>query len=663
MSNIRRVTLYKHGLGFFEQVHPIEGDAEVRLDFRPGEMNDLLKSLTVHDPKGVVLSVSYDSDKPVHQLLQDIALELPQQGGGAALLARLRGAEVVARTASGEVRGSVVGLESRPRQLGDKTVVSESWLTLWTAGGRLVNLNLAETQSVELLDEALRTDLGYALEVVFKTNKRETKQLSIFTRGQGSRELQISYLTEAPAWKSSYRILLPDEPGAAPFWEGWALVDNPRDEDWDEVELTLVAGLPVSFRHDLYTPRFVERPEVEVQREATVQPMVIGGAVPELAKKVSAPAMALSARAYRGGGGDYDDGALELSLDEAPSFGFTPPSVAKERAAQVMAQSVGEMFHYKLRHPVTVKRNGSALVPLVGQEASGGKVLLYNAAERRTNPFAAVELTNTTGLTLEGGPLLVIEGGSYAGEAMLDTLKPDDRRIVPYAVDLAVRAECEHHHRHDQVHQVSVAGGVLSMRSDEVVSTTYLFAQSEARAKVLWLEHPLRHGWELHDTAAETERSATCYRWRLELPASGRLEWSVKLRQPLEHSVSLADLDSDSLSFYRRGGYFTPTAERIVERVPGLFRQRDRARHELERAEERKEAAQQEIERCCKVLPSLSNSTQEAQLRAEYVSAIQASEQVLKTVRAEVERLETELASREDEISDALSDMSFEKTL
>jgi hypothetical protein len=676
MSKVRRVTLYKHGLGFFEVVQPVEGDAEVSLSFKVEEMNDVLKSLTVHDPSGTVVSVSYDSHKAVSELLQEIALELPKSGGGAALIARLQGAEVMVRTHSSQLRGSIVGLEPRSNCAGDK-IFQENWLTLWSDNS-LVNLNLSEIQAIELSDEKLRSDLSYCLDVLLKTNKREAKQLSIFTRGQGERELQLSYLVEAPAWKSSYRILLPTDPQEKPFWEGWALVDNPRDEDWEEVELTLVAGLPVSFRHDLYSPRYVERREIRVQREATVGPVAVGGAVPTPVLQhdpfACAPCMEMEPLAAEAcdpfGAADPFAVSSDPFAPRAQSLAsrisaisHTPQAVARERAAQVVAESMGELFHYRVRHPVTVKRNQSALVPIVGQEAEGGKVILYNAGERPQNPFAAVELTNTTGLTLEGGPLMVIEENSYAGEAMLDTLKPGDRRIVPYAVDLAVRVESQQHNRNESIHQVKVVNGAMTLLSAELDSTLYIFDNKDDRDKVLWLEHPLRAGWELHDTPAENERSASHYRFRHELKAQGHLEVRVLLKRINAQVVHLHSLDANTLDYYRRGGFFSKEAEATVNRLHSLFEERLALQARRNQAEIRVRELAQEIERCRNILPSLSTTAAEGTLRANYVKTIQACEDELKELRVTSEALRLEINQKAQEAVDCARDMQFEKTL
>jgi hypothetical protein len=667
-------------VGFFEVAQEVEGDAEVHLHFKAEEMNDVLKSLTVHDPAGKVISVSYDSHKAISQLLQEIALELPKSGGSAALLARLQGAEVKVQTHSRGLRGSIVGLEPRISKLGDQ-LIEESWLTLWSDTQTLVNLNLAEIQQLELCDETLRSDLSYCLDVMLKTHKRDAKQLAVITRGQGKRELHISYLVEAPAWKSSYRILLPAEAHLPPFWEGWALVDNPRDEDWDDVELTLVAGLPVSFRHDLYSPRYVERREIKVEREATVGPLSVSGSVPraQAADPFACPpnvdpfacpapdpfAVADPFAADPFAAPNADPFAASADPFMAPSMAFaaTPTEVARERAAQVVAQNLGELFHYRLRHPVTVKRNQSALVPIVGQEASGGKVVLYNAKERARNPFAAVELTNTTGLTLEGGPLLVIEENSYAGEAMLDTLKPDERRIVPYAVDLAVVVESKHNQRRESVHLVKAVRGQLTLYSAELDSCLYLFQNNDDRDKTLWLEHPLQSGWDLYDTPEESERSATHYRFRLALKARAQLDFKVTLKRVHTQTLSIGGLNLQQVAAFRSGGYFSAEAEKAMDALVVKLQKRNDSSLEMQTTEQRIREVQGEIERCRSMLPSLANSADEMRLRSQYVSTMEAGESELKQLKQRILHLRADIHRQSEEISAFARSLQFEKTL
>lgn len=647
MAAIRRVTLYKHGVGYFQLHERVQGDAEVRLEFKLDEMNDVLKSLMVHDEGGKVLSVSYDAHKPVSQLLQEIALEVPRTGGGSALYAKLQGAEVLVRTEGREVRGSIVGLEQRSMRWGGQ-MVSTQCLSLWS-GTAVQHVNLADVEAVELCDPDLQTDLTYCLGVMFKTNKREAKQLTVFTQGEGERDLHLGYLVEAPTWKSSYRMTLSTDKDAGPFWEGWALVDNPRDEDWDNVELTLVSGMPVSFRQDLYSPRYISRTEVRTEREATVQPVVVSRAVVDPFAAPPDPFGAPSGDPFGASSGPFaapssDPFAAAASRDpfgaspdpfaapsadpfSAPRPAASPPAAAaRQQAAQVVAESSGERFFFRLQHPVTVKRSQSALVPLMGQQAEGGKVVLYNAATRASHPFAAVDLTNNTGMTLEGGPLVVVEDDAYAGEALLDTMRPGERRFVPFAVDLATSVAREVKQSDGPIQSVRAVGGQLWFHYTQSETTRYAFSNADGCDKTLWIEHPLAAHWTLQEPSVEQERTDTHYRFKTLLPAEGKLLFEVLLTKANSTIESLVNAPLARLKKWQTLDWYPEAALPNLSELIEAREQLLEAQAELRNVDARYTDTSREVERISSLLQKLGSSPEEDKLRGSYVVAMEAAE-------------------------------------
>src|SRR5215831_3632220 len=121
---ITRVVLYKHGVGYFERESTVHGDATLGLTFKQAEVSDVLKSLTVLDlDGGHVASVSYDSTKPLEQLLADVALSIPDNGSLVGLLPQIKGARVAVHTGvSDPVEGSLLGVDTTERQTGDGVV-------------------------------------------------------------------------------------------------------------------------------------------------------------------------------------------------------------------------------------------------------------------------------------------------------------------------------------------------------------------------------------------------------------------------------------------------------------------------------------------------------------------------------------------------------------
>src|SRR5262249_8590727 len=107
-------------------------------------------------------------------------------------------------------------------------------------------------------------------------------------------------------------------------------------------------------------------------------------------------------------------------------------------APEVMAQELGDLFEYRIAQPVTIRKNESAMLPFLQQELHARKLLIYSDHSSRY-PTNAALLPNTSGKTLDGGPITVYDGGVYGGEALLETLKSGDKRLISYAVDLGTR--------------------------------------------------------------------------------------------------------------------------------------------------------------------------------------------------------------------------------
>src|SRR5262245_55925134 len=291
---ITRVVLYKHGVGYFERQGPVEGDATLSLTVKQSEVSDVLKSLTVLDlDGGHVASVSYDSTKPLAQLLQEVALSIPDQGSLVGLLPQVKGARVAVAANASRVEGVLLGIDTTQRQSADG-VVEVVLLSLLSDAGVVQQFDLHALQGLEVLDAALRRDLDYYLRSQLMAKKKDARTFTLFARGDGTRTVRMSYTVETPVWKATYRILLGEE-GKSPLIQGWAVVDNTQDEDWENVQLSLVAGLPVSFVHDLYTPRYIRRPVVEVRETTGVLPPTVEEGIDMLQPEIGEAEMALGA--------------------------------------------------------------------------------------------------------------------------------------------------------------------------------------------------------------------------------------------------------------------------------------------------------------------------------------------------------------------------------
>ncbi|HZI11465.1 MAG TPA: hypothetical protein VE153_13865 [Myxococcus sp.] len=646
---VRRVVLYKHGVGYFERRGRVTGSDTLTLDFKTRDMNDVLKSLTVLDLSGgSVSAVSYDSTKPLEQLLREATIRIPEQNSLTALLGQIKGARVRARVGGAQVEGLIIGLDQLAVAAGETSVV-RPFLTL-LVGGALRTFDVLELSELEFLDEAVRKDLEFYLATVLSSYKKDTKRMSILTAGQGERELFVSYVVEAPVWKTSYRILL-DE-GEPPLLQGWALVDNTGDEDWVDVRLSLISGLPVSFVHDLYNPRYMKRPVVEVRTEAAAAPVIpeegFGGSA-EKAVAVAGPPQMMPPPA------PASAGPARRMRKEALIGGPGGPSLreALEQSAPVttLTKEVGDLFEYGVDKPVTVHRNQSALVPILHRSFEGKRVLLYNRATREKNPMACIELKNTTGLTLEGGPVTVSEDERYVGEAMLDTMKPGDKRFVPFAVELGCVVSVEEGMEDGPVFRAVVSQGTLVVEYFHLRRTKYLVRNKAPRPQVLYVEHP-RVGWELMKDAPEpAETTDGAWRFRRELAPSAQDELVVAERTRGQRQYVLANLGLDEVTYFVSSRYFD---QRMADTLREVVVLRQRVA-ELGRDEQRFTAEREQLfrdqERIRSNIESLKSGMSQRELAERFVTKLNEQEDRLEAIGRELERVMKERQAAQEEVN------------
>jgi hypothetical protein len=638
---VSRVVLYKHGVGYFERQGTVEDDATLELTFKQAEVSDVLKSLTVLDlDGGHVASVSYDSTKPLAQLLAEVALAIPDQGSLVGLLPQIKGARVAVHTGVNEpVEGSLLGVDTTERQTGDG-VVKVVLVSLLTEGGEVRSFDLHGLAGLQILDAVLRRDLDYYLRTQLSSKKKDARSFTFFAQGKGRRTVRISYTLGAPVWKATYRILLGEE-GQPPLIQGWAVVDNTQDEDWENVQLSLVAGLPVSFVHDLYTPRYIRRPEVRVQETTGVLPPEVEAGVPvdavteELGDtdlgpvEAAAPHTVMGARAKYGGYGGGRGGA----------GGIRPVS---STPAQVRERKLGDLFEYEIEHPVTIRRNQSALVPIVLRSFSGRPVLLYNKDNRAGNPMRCVELKNTTSLTLEGGPVTVLEGGSYVGEAMLDTLKPDEERLVPYAVELGVRVLDNVDSQDGVVSRVVIRHRVLTAFRLKTRQTTYTFDNKSDAEQTVYLDHPRpQPEWELYDTPEPREVTESYWRFRFPLPACKASAFVVRQRYLAHYDHSLTAVADNQLAFWLQQRYFDPRTEQVLREVAAGRRQSAELEQRLARLREEWDNILRHQQRIRENLQTLGDRSAEKELRERFVRTLNTQEDRLEQIGNELKETET----------------------
>ena len=769
---IKRVVLYKNGIGYFEHLGRVRDNQDVTVSFTSGQLNDVLKSLTVLDLNGGrITGVAYGSAAPVERQLGDLRIPTDDKTSLAEFLGALRGARLEVRNGSTEITGRLLSVERKTRISGGTTQEID-YLSLMTDSGELHTTEISPAFSVRLLDRGLTGKVERFLDLVSLAREPDIRKMVISTAGTGARDLFVSYISEAPVWKTTYRIVLNSKTGAKPLLQGWAIVDNTVGQDWENVDLSLVAGAPQSFIQNLSQPYYTQRPVIPLPESVSTAPqtyestLIPGGA--RLTGTVTDPSgtVIVGARVKAYGGANFmlvgetrtnasgmyelqslPEGAVRLevasqgfntavvnglvassnqigSQDVRLQVGSVTQSVDVSAAAnqvQTMnsamltgsnakslgsgaalggrgrgvgsgsgagfgpgagggvgggiyrvgggveaaarGQELGDLFEYKLKEPISIQKNRSALVPVVQSAIDAEKVSVWNEQAGLRRPQRALWITNSSGLTLDGGSFSVLEEETFAGEGIFDPIRPNEKRLVSYATDLALNVSSKLGSDQQRVTWVRVHRGVMTHQSEVRETKTYTFRNEDSSPRTVVVEHPVRSGYELRSTAQPVETTAAWMRFRLEVGAKQTAALVVEEARPLVASYTISNIDSNLVDTFVQQRSID---KRVEEALRKVLAQKD-AIAELEEQKSAREAETEKIyddqQRLRENMKALKGSPEEKALVQRYVQQLNTQESRLEDLRKEIAQLEAKISSAQADLDHMIEGLSFDVKL
>ncbi len=315
-----------------------------------------------------------------------------------------------------------------------------------------------------------------------------------------------------------------------------------------------------------------------------------------------------------------------------------------ERSTAVNSTSsdLGELFQYNIATPVSVGRGQSAMVPIISTTLPYRKELLYNGRKHPKHPIATMRMDNKTALTLERGPVTVIDDGEYVGEAVLPFSGDGAEINIPYAVELGVSVREDYTSRHE-LHGMQFAGAYLLIEEWQINRTTYRIENKTTAPLTILLEQPRQHGYDLFDSPKPAEIAADQYRFEAEAAAKVETTLTIQSRRLVSRREKVQNQKYTAVGRYLRKGLLNRAAhDKIVELI-GLWQKiADHERRLKKIASERKKiyTAQTQIQGNMK---ALSSSGKEGGLRAQYVDKLAGTEKQLQSLAGEESRLQADI--------------------
>jgi hypothetical protein len=762
---VRRVVLYKNGVGYFEHTGRIHGDQEIKIDFTSSQLNDVLKSLTVLDLNdGKITGVGYNSVAPITEQLKSLRLPLGQSTTLANFLSALRGSRIQVHNGAVLLSGRLLSVEEKTTKKGQEETQSLE-ISVVTDAGEVRTFPLTSGLGVRVEDHDLNEEISRYLNLVSSARDQDLRRMSIATSGNGDRNIFVSYISEVPVWKCTYRILLPTKTDSKPLLQGWAIVDNTVGEDWKDVELSLVAGAPQSFIQDLSKPYYTRRPVVALPETAMLTPQTHEGtmeeeesvaneqiqpappSIPKVAAPVGGPTSVGSGSAYGYGiaggissgsfgafstpvgnfrgihgvvsdangsviananitasneqgthyGSTDSNGNFHLDLPpgnyqvkvQAPglksvqqnvqvSSGFSQPlnytmrvagtdetvelaAVAASSEAEANGQELGDLFEYNLKEKVTILKNHSALVPIINSRIDGEKVTLWNGSSDR--PLRALWIINSSGLTLDSGSFNIIENNAFAGEGLIDSLKPKERRLLSYAVDQAVRVEERKDAESRPVKRIRIAHGMLMQTSERAEHDTYIVRNTDSEPRDVIIEHPVRNGWKLAKDLKPEETSASFYRFRVKVKPNETATLKVDETEPIESRYALMNVTDDQIKYFSSEKTINPEVEQALRKILQQKNEIAGFDREIQSRQNDVNTINQDQQRLRENMKALKGSAEEKALLQRYTRELNDQEDKLQSVRSEMAKLETQRTQSRQQLDQMLQELSVDQTI
>jgi hypothetical protein len=775
---VRRVVLYKNGVGYFEHLGRVRGSQDVHIDFTSAQLNDVLKSLTVLDlAGGRITGVDYNSEAPLARRLATLRLALGERPSVSEFLGALRGAKLEVRGATGPaLTGRLLSVERKTRSATNWTVETDE-ISLITDSGEVRSVDLNPTTSLRIVEKDLQVEVGRYLNLIASSRDQDVRRMTISTTGNGERNLYVSYISEVPIWKTTYRIVLPTKADKKPLLQGWAIVDNTVGEDWNEVELSLVAGAPHSFIQQLSEPFYGRRPVVPLPESVQLSPQThaatLSGGNGRLSGAVTDPSGAvisganvklmdennsIIAQTTTDSSGNYSFSSLAPGnyrvQTERPGFkttlmtglnvapgenqanarldvgastetvmvtgeasalstmsaglagtnrlssvanrphvttmggvpggvaggamggviggvggGMAPSTAALEEAramgeAAASGQELGDLFEYKLKDKVTLKKNQSALVPIAQTEIEAEKVSLWNGTSGSGRPLRGIWLKNTSTLTFDGGSFSVLENEVFAGEGLTDPIKPGERRLLSYATDLGLLVEAQTNSRPQHVTLAKISKGILTQVSRLEERTLYTVRNQDAAPRTLVVEHAARAGWSLAKGATEPEEKAPgIYRFRLEVPAKATASLPVEETRTLDVTYSISNLNTDQIGLFVKAKTITPEMAQALQKIMDQQAVVAKLEEEMENRQKDIDRIVEDQGRLRENMKALRGSAEEKALLQRYTKQLDEQETQLETLRKTIRDTEGQRDKANDQLEKMIDELQLEATL
>jgi outer membrane protein OmpA-like peptidoglycan-associated protein len=232
------------------------------------------------------------------------------------------------------------------------------------------------------------------------------------------------------------------------------------------------------------------------------------------------------------------------------------------RPAQTATEEVAGMVRIDVQTPVTIPARASAMVAVQNRRVAGAEIYLYRpdpaAPGTERHPFRAARFECPPGQEMEPGPLAVYARGTFVGDAVLDRLHPGEVSFVPFAVDGATAVTVTTRDESVPFRLVKIERGVLTVEDRRVHRTTYEIAASDSAPARIVVSHPGRSGYRITELPTGSIEAGEAHLVPFSLRAGAKSALVLQEEQPVRRELRPIDGQSVDFDAYLAGSPKVP---------------------------------------------------------------------------------------------------------
>ena len=260
----------------------------------------------------------------------------------------------------------------------------------------------------------------------------------------------------------------------------------------------------------------------------------------------------------------------------------------------------------------------------------------------------ALWLKNTSGVTLDGGTFNVLEDETFAGEGLLEPIKPTERRLISYAVDQGVHIVAEGNGGDDEdnndeddsgastVMHVRIAKGLMVLTREDRKMRVYTVRNADVTPRVVVIEHPHGEGWNLAKGLTAEETTDAAYRFRMNVGPGKSEKLTVNEIKPETAEIRVASISSDQVALWVRQKVLDPETEKAFRRLLAQQDEVNKYDDRLRQLQEETTAIVNDQGRLRENMKALKGSAEERVLLVRYTKQLNDQEDRLAALNKEV---------------------------